>query len=323
MSAGPLSIQIVTWQSAAVIDACLASLAAQTSRAFEVIVVDNASTDESADRVESWRPHLPALTVVREAVNQGFCGGQNRALARATGDWILFLNPDVELPPQFVADALRVCERVPPGVGAVAPCIFLPDGRLDSTGLAMDRFRRAYDRDRGAPAARRMLASRSVLGCTGAAALLRRAMLDDIAIDGVALDEALFAYYDDLDVAWRATLGGWTCQYEPALLAVHRRGARNSVRGVAGRPTRTYDQVLSVRNRLLVMARCDRRRDVAGALLWLVPFELARVGYLAVRSPRVLIAYVEALRHIGSVLRARARIHGRGGSLPPLPWRVH
>ena len=149
-------------------------------------------------------------------------------------------------------------------------------------------------------------------------------MLDDIAVDGQPLDERIFAYYDDLDVAWRAALRGWSCRYEPTLAAVHGRAARNAIRALPGRPTRTRDQVLSIRNRLLVMARCDRKRDMVRALPWLLPFEVARVGYLAVRAPGVLLAYVEAARELAAVLRTRPAVHGRRSpdALPALPWKV-
>lgn len=322
---GPLlSVQIVTWNSAAVIDACLASLAAQDERAFEVVVVDNASADASAALVEAWCDRVPSLTLVREPVNRGFCGGQNRALARATAPWILFLNPDAVLPPDFVRRAAACVERLPSRTGAVAPCILLPDGSVDSTGLEMDRFRRAYDRDRQGPASRRAQAPASVFACTGAVALLRRRMLDDVSVGGAVLDEDLFAYYDDLDLGWRAMLRGWACVYEPTLVAWHGRAARNAIRQLPGRPTRGRDRLLSVRNRLLVMVRCDRPLDVLVALPWLVPFEALRFGYLACTAPSLLRAYVEAVRLLPAAWRARRVIH-EGPShvmLPPLPWRV-
>ncbi len=319
-----ISVQIVTWNSARVIGACLEALARQTSRAFEVVVVDNASADTSVAIVESHRAALPSLHLVRETHNRGFCGGQNRASARSQADWVLFLNPDTVLPPSFIGDAIAVAASAGQRVGAIAPCILLPDGTIDSTGLAMDRFRRAYDRDRRQDASRRHAADRDVFGCTGAVALLRREMLDDVAVDGEVLDEAIFAYYDDLDLSWRATLRGWRCRYEPALAAVHHRAARNAIRAVPGRRTQPRDQQLSVRNRLLVMARCDRALDLVLASPWLIAFEIARIGYLAVRAPAVLKAYGEAAAHLGGALRARRAIHGgrRAVALPPLPWRV-
>ena len=163
-----------------------------------------------------------------------------------------------------------------------------------------------------------------MLGCTGAVALLRRAMLSDVAVESQVLDERIFAYYDDLDLAWRAALRGWTCQYEPSLVAVHARAARNAIRSLPGRPTGRRDRVLSVRNRLLVMARCDRARDVLAALPWLAPFEIARIIYLAVKAPHALRAYAEVTRELSDAFRCRRIILGSRSTavMPPLPWRV-
>lgn len=318
-----LSVQIVSWNSADVIDACLAALAAQTSRQFEVIVVDNASADDTVARIESWRARLPHLHLSRQATNTGFCGGQNRATAIGTGAWVLFLNPDTALPSDFVERALSICSRAPATVGAVAPCILRPDGTIDSTGLCMDRLRRAYDRDRGREASRRYTADPDVFGCTGAVALLRRAMLADVALDGQILDEAIFAYYDDLDLAWRTTLRGWRCRYEPELLAVHGRAAHNAIRGLPGRTLKSAARRLTVRNRLLVMVRCDRFADLTLAAPALMAFEAARIGYLLLRAPDVLTAYRDSLTALRGALRARAAILGRATDrLRPDAWRV-
>jgi len=300
-----LSVQVVTWNSADVLDACLASLHAQTSPAMEVIVVDNASTDGSAEVAERWFARGLPGTLRRESGNTGFCAAQNRALEISSGDWVLFLNPDAELPADFVERALAVVDALPPDVGTVSPLILLPDGRVDSTGIVVDRFGRAYDRGRGEPSADRYRSEEDVPACTGAAALHRREMLQDVAVGGLALDENLFAYYDDLDLSWRARLRGWRCRYVPALVARHRRAGRNSLRAMADRPSRGSEQALTVRNRYLVMAKCERFRDLLGALPWLVPFELARPLFLAWNAPGALRGYALAARGLPEALRQR------------------
>ncbi len=321
MSVPPLiSVQIVTWNSAPVIGACLSALARQSERHFEVVIVDNASNDDTVATVQRLASEVPGLTLVPLEVNTGFCAGQNRATRVSTAPWVLFLNPDTELPPDFIARAVAATSAIGSRVGALAPCIVRPDGSIDSTGLTMDRFRRAYDRDRGRPIVNKDRATRQVFGCTGAVALLRRSMLDDVAVDNQVLDERIFAYYDDLDLAWRANLRGWTCAYEPGLTALHHRAARNAIRQVAGRATSTRDRALSVRNRLLVMLRCDSWRAVLIALPWLFPFELARMLYLLLTAPRVLGAYADVVREIGPAMRARRTIHGRPTHVAPCSW---
>ena len=115
-----------------------------------------------------------------------------------------------------------------------------------------------------------------VFGCTGAAALLRRAMLDDITLDGQALDEKLFAYCDDADLSWRARLRGWKCLYAPSLIVTHGRAGRNGLRRAGARPRRALEQTLMVRNRLLVIAKCEPLSSLLLAAPRLALFEIAR-----------------------------------------------
>lgn len=304
----PLSIQLVTWNSAGPVGACLASLAAQEEKRFELLAVDNASSDGSAELVESWLARGLPGHLIRAPRNLGFCGGQNRALEHGSGEWVLFLNPDAELPPDFVRLALEKLPRLPPEVGSVVPRILLPDGRIDSTGLVLDAYRRVRDRGQGQPADGAYLAEEDLLGGTGAVVFHRRSMLQDVAIEGRALDENLFAYYDDLDLSLRARLRGWRCRYVPSLVAVHRRAARNALRGMAGRRTRGPEQALTVRNRLLVMAKCESARDLSRDLPRLLAFELARIAFLAVRAPGALRGYWGALQGLPAALRDRSII---------------
>ena len=317
-----LSVQIVTWNHAEVIDSCLESLSLQSCDDFELLVLDNASSDGSADKIAAWleleRSRRGAefrAELVRAEANHGFTGGNNQLFAKGRGGWILFLNPDVVLPVDFIAEAVRLLAEQPSDVGTVAPLLLRPDGTVDSTGLILDRFRRAYDRGRDETSAAAYQQEEDVAGCSGAVAFHRRAMLTDVSVDGQPLDDLLFAYYDDLDLSWRARLRGWRCRYLPRLSAVHRRAGRNALRRMAGREGHraggVREQTLVVRNRFLVMAKCERGLDLLKSLPWLIPFELARLVFLGLRAPRTLAAYPQALAALPAALRARRTIQRR------------
>ena len=310
-----LSIQIVTWNSAAIIEEALASLATQTSSEFEVLVVDNASADDSARRVEAWFERHRGLRgqLLRSPINLGFCGGHNLAFRAAAGEWILQLNPDAVLPSDFVCRALAVADAQPTDVGTIAPLILLPNGWVDSAGLFMDRYRRLYDRGHGQPLGAEFQLEAEVPACTGAVALHRRAMLLDIAKDeelpGEPFDERLlWMYYDDYDVGLRARRRGWKVRYVPSLVARHRRAGRSALRVHPARETRPVEQILMIRNRYLMMAKCDHVGDLVRSLPWLVPFELVRLAYLSVRAPGTLRAYGQAIALLPAALRARRRL---------------
>ena len=95
-----VSVLLVTWNSASFLDECFASLDRQDYRDLEVIVVDNASTDATR---ELLRPREAAWRVIYNEANVGFAAGQNQAMRQAKGDWLLCLNPDVLLSPDFVS----------------------------------------------------------------------------------------------------------------------------------------------------------------------------------------------------------------------------
>ncbi len=305
MTTAPLlSVQIVTWNSGAVIGECLSSLLAQSARDFEVVLVDNASCDETLVHAQrAFERGLPGV-LVRSESNTGFCGGQNLALAGSSAPWVLLLNPDATLPPDFIDRARGRLGGVEPDVGTVAPLILLPDGCVDSAGLFLDRLRRVFDRGQGG-SPRAFQQEEDVFGCTGAAALHRRAMLLDVAEGGQVFDERLFAYYDDLDLAWRAQLRGWRCRFLPSLVVRHDRGGRNTLQPGSGHRGRGLEQRLAVRNRLLVLLKCERGRDALAALPWLLPYEILRLFWVALRAPRVLLGYVDAIRLAPSFWRSR------------------
>lgn len=307
-----LVVQIVTLESGEVIQRCLESLAQQTSRDFEVVVFDNGSSDKTPELVQSWADRGEfSIRFVRSDDNLGFCGGHNRALKMASAAWVLLLNPDARLEKNFIDAVANLVGALDPDIGTLAPRILRDDGTIDSTGLFLDRFRRVFDRGQGLCAKGRYLADEDIFGCTGAVVLHRRAMLEDIAIDGESLDEEIFAYYDDLDVAWRSQLQGWRCRYVADLVAFHDRMGRNAVRRSVQAKSERWHQRLAIRNRILVLLRCEQWPDAVRALPWLVPYEIARLFYVALRVPGGLGAYWDVVRSLRRSLRIRAEIRRR------------
>lgn len=279
------SILVLTWNSKEVAGDAVASALAQTVAPIEVIVVDNASTD-GTPHVLGRRFGQSARIVVTER-NVGYAGGYNRALDLANAPFVLLLNPDARLAPDFLERALPAFED--PRVGIVTGTLWREDGvTVDSSGLFLARSRKPLDRgfDRRHDASRDTAGP--VLGACGAAALYRRAMIDDIADDGDLFDADYFAFYEDLEVSWRAWRAGWRAVHVPEARAVHlRAGGRK--RGAAGLMFERETPVLAhiVKNRYLTMLR----HDSLGALLVDLPFvaarELALVAALAVKRPAV------------------------------------
>ena len=213
-----VSVTIVTYNSGRFIKRCLESVLAQKYPAKEVIVVDNASTDGTIDILEQFEDRC---RIVYNDENVGFAAAQNQAIGLSDGDWILTLNPDVLLLPNFIqslVDAGQFDARIGSVCGkllTMTPHFEIPaQPVVDSTGIYFNPMLRHLDRGSQEVDNGHYLQYEYVFGATAAAALYRRAMIDDISLDGEFFDEDFFVYREDADVAWRAQLMDWKCQRE-------------------------------------------------------------------------------------------------------------
>jgi GT2 family glycosyltransferase len=247
-----VSVTLVTYNSGRFIKRCLESVLAQKSATIEIIIVDNASTDGTLDILEHFEDRC---RIVYNDENIGFAAAQNQAIRLSSGDWVLTLNPDVLLLPNFIR-ALLDSGNMDPKIGtvcgkllAIRPTFDLPEKPLvDSTGIYFTPMLRHLDRGSQEVDNGHYLKHEYVFGATAAAALYRREMIDDISIDGEFFDPDFFVYREDADVAWRAQLFGWHCLYTP-----HARGYH--VRNVLPGNRRALPPVInmhSVKNRFLM-----------------------------------------------------------------------
>ncbi len=212
------SIIIPNWNGAAHLPVCLQSLRAQTVRDFEVILVDNASTDESMALLAR---DFPEVRVLRLERNHGFAGACNVGLRAGQGGALILLNNDTECAPDWLAEVLAVFERHP-RAGSVASKMLLFD-RRDTLHAAGDFFgadglpgnRGVWQPDTG------QFAEGPCFSANGGSAAYRRAMLDEVGL----LDEDFYFSCEDVDLGWRAQLRGWPAVYAPRAVVYHKLSA--------------------------------------------------------------------------------------------------
>ncbi len=277
MSTPLISIGIVTWNSAALLPACLDSIARQQDTRWELIVVDNASADGSADLAAQLSP---AATLIRNTENTGFSIAHNQAIRASKGSYYLPINPDVVLAPDYI-DALVSALEERPTYGSAAGKLLQPPvsgqlPRFDSCGLFIDRQRHQYLRGHGEVDDGRFDRAEEVFGVDGAAPLYRRAMLEDVKIDGQYFDESFFMHKEDVDLAWRARLLGWRCWYAPEAAAVHVRTFRPSKRDTVPSTLRLH----AVKNRYLLLLKNESLQGWLRDGLHILWYDLKIIGYL-------------------------------------------
>ncbi|HYR90741.1 MAG TPA: glycosyltransferase family 2 protein [Terriglobia bacterium] len=211
-----VSVIIVNLNRRDLLGRSLESLWKQTLSDFEVIVVDNASSDGSLELLQSLGD--ARLQVVALSSNKGFAGGCNAGIARAKGLYIATLNNDAEAEPRWLEELVAGIESNP-GVGMCASKILFHGdrNRIDKAGHLIYPDGLNHGRGSGEPDRGQFERREEVLFPDAAAALYRREMLDIIGL----FDEHFFAYGDDADVGLRGRLAGWTCLYIPTAVVYH------------------------------------------------------------------------------------------------------
>jgi GT2 family glycosyltransferase len=213
---------VVTHRGAAWLPDCLRALAAQEARArLEIVVVDNGSTDGTA---ELLRTNFPSAAVVRLPQNEGYARGNNAGLRRALAagaEFAALVNDDVEVTRGWLQALLDAAAAHPEAGLFCGTLLFRDERRVNSTGLCIDRFGRARDRDFGLPLADLRRSEGLVEGVSGGASLIRCALLRRTGL----FDPGYFAYYEDVDLSLRAARAGSVAWYAPRAVATHRFGA--------------------------------------------------------------------------------------------------
>lgn len=211
-------VVVLTWNGRAWLDRCLSALADERTTTTEVVVVDNASDDGSADFV---RDRFPWVRVIALPANVGFARGNNIGAADATTDHLIFLNNDTEVAPGWLSALLEPVEA-DSTVGLVTSHIVFLDRPdiIDSAGDGYLRCGGAFKRGHGRPA-REAGPEDEVFGACGAAFLIRRELFARLH----GFDERFFVVYEDVDLSYRARLLGARVMYAAGAVCRHAGGA--------------------------------------------------------------------------------------------------
>ena len=296
---------VLSVDEAARLESCLPALAG----CEEVVVVDNACADGTRAVAERHGARVVALDERRS-----YAAAMNAGLGDARDcDAVLLVNADCVLD-EGAVERLAARLEADAALGSVAPKLLRaahPD-RIDAAGMHLDRRRKNNVVGHNQPASAFAVAA-PVFGPDGACGLWRREALDDVAPDGEVFDETLALWASDADLAWRARLRGWGSALEPAATGRHVRFFSPSTRAHVDPAHRR----LQFRNRLLMIAKNDRLRDVLQDLPDIAAYELAALAYALVVERELLGGYAEAARLLPGARRRRAGLQPRRRARPP------
>lgn len=220
----------MTHNSALFIDKCLDSINKQTIGPLQIIISDTGSSNLSY--LDSYRS-IPEMTIVNAGKDVGFCKGNNFAISKIHPEakYVLLLNPDAFLFPDFIEKAIHYMEAIPE-CGICTGTLLgydihlsQPTGLYDSTGICCTWYGKWYDRDqRSAVVPHKYIKSQQVPAACGALMFCRWDALAQTMVEGNIFDPNFYMYKEDIDLSLRIKRMGWTVVYNPQLLAYHCRG---------------------------------------------------------------------------------------------------
>jgi GT2 family glycosyltransferase len=251
-----VSIIIVNWNGRRWLPGCLDSLMLQSYKNFEIILVDNASEDNSVEFVQK---NYPQVIIVRNRDNVGFASGNNSALRKAKGELVLLLNNDIHAPKDYLEKFICAFDEIPNLGAAQSKLILLGDQiKLDSCGSfwtsstflyhygnskdqALDKYNNAFP----------------VFTNKGASMLIRKDVIERIGL----FDDDFWCYYEETDFCHRVWLAGYECWYYPKAAIFH------AVGGTSNFFDNSYIQFHNFKNKLLSFLKNFEMRSLVKILL--------------------------------------------------------
>jgi GT2 family glycosyltransferase len=293
-----LVVGIATYNGRALLEIVLPSVARQTFKDRRVVVVDDASSD---DTVVWLARHWPDVELIRHECNRGVTASLNDCLDAGQSEFVVLLNNDLELDQDCLTELVSALEAHPEAGSACGKLIdYRRRDHLDGAGDIYTWGGEANRRGHGEPDNAQYDRAQEIFSASAALAVYRRSALQDIGL----FDEHMFAFYEDVDWGFRAQLAGWSCRYVPSAVAYHIGSA------TLGKGPSDFVLYQNWRNAIWTVIK----NYPASALLCHAPalaFVQARNLAIALRRCKGLVwlrAWRDALAGLRAVLRARRRV---------------
>lgn len=239
---GLVSIIIVNWNGLKWLKMCLPSLTRQKYKPVEIILVDNASADDSVDWTSRY---YPKVRILKNKENLGFAEANNVGFAAAGGKYVLFLNNDTRVKPDFLTRAVDAIEQSDDIAGAQCKLLLMDDQtKLDAAGAFMTPTGFLFHWGFGHKDSKKYDDTKYLYTTKGAAMIFKMDVLKKVAMNGAIFDPTYFAYFEESDLCHRIWLSGKKLVYAPKSVIYHKMG------GTSNGMDNTFIQYHSFKNRL-------------------------------------------------------------------------
>ena len=291
-----VSVIVVNFNGMPYVQPCLHSVLNQNFANFEVILVDNKSSDKSLDYV---RQHFPGVIIVANEKNLGYSGGINSGVAHAKGKYLAPLNVDTEVEQNWLAAMVEVIDSNP-DAGAVTPnsLLYRDRSKVGVQGLNIHITGLGFVRRLNTPISDSPKEPFEVNGVSGCSYLIRREILERMG----GLNEDNFLYYDDVDLSWMVNLMGYRIYCVPRSVVYHEYELKMS-------PQKMFWLEYGRWNALLCYLKPLTLIVLLPALVFT---EESIIGYCLIRGPRYIWAKLRSwffvARNLGQVMRRRKQV---------------
>lgn len=317
-----VTINIVTWNSGVYLPFCLSAIYQQVYRDFNVLVIDNGSSDETLKLLQD---NFPEVKILRNTQNLGYARAHNQGIKLTKSQYILIMNPDVILTPNYLKNVVKAAEErkgISSFGGKLLKFHFKAQDlreieftdKIDSIGIQPYKNRRFVNQGEGQAADSNYSAPKEIFGVTGALLFLRRSDLEKVIIGNEYFDEDFFAYKEDIDLAWRLQLFGFRSLYIPTALAFHHRQAqaltsKKIKEVIASRRLKTkMVNYYSYRNHLFLILKNEFLSQILRNFPRIFWYEFKKLVYLLFFEPDTLRVYKDFLRQLPKIMKKRKLI---------------
>jgi GT2 family glycosyltransferase len=299
MTVPMVSIIVLNYNGAKFAQECLKSVLATRYPRFEVIVVDNASTDGSCELISKLFPGR--ITLVRNSRNLGYADGNNIGFQHSKGDIIAFLNIDTEVAESWLIELVKALDAE--SMGAVQSALIKLGDRqtIDSLGWTIDPVGYGYAAWLDSQRAK----SIEPFYAEGSAMAIKRETLNEVMTRGGPFDSDYFIYFEDLDLSWRLRLRGYRVSLVRSSIVYHSRGY--------GLPDDSYAKVYyNSRNRIMTLMK---NYDLIHLFTWvslLILLETVRTLLFLCKKPLAVTPKLRGitwnLTHLRHIWKKRAAV---------------
>jgi GT2 family glycosyltransferase len=315
-----LTVNLITYNAEKYLPACLKALSEQSFKDWQILIIDNGSTDDTLRYIKENYPHFK---IVEHKTNLGFAQSHNQAIAWTRSDYIMCLNQDVILDKEYLNEAVKFLDKnkkVASITGKLLKWDFTNGEKtntIDSLGLELHKNYRVIDRLEGKADDGNHQVNEQVFGVSGAVPIYRRSSLEKVKIIGSKnrdefFDEDFFAYKEDVDLAFRLRLAGFKAYYIAKAIAWHDRSVGNSHLqsnwriASAHRKKNKMVNYLSYRNHLLMLYKNCFRNNLFSNFLTVAWYEARKFVFMILFN-RVDNKHVQSYRNLKPLMKNKRK----------------